>query len=63
MNKKEIHKKYCDNCLKFQLGVCGGAQYHIEQNPDGWQDMTPFERFLKRNQVIPLSVKKLRQSV
>lgn len=29
MSKKEIHKKYCDNCLKFQLGVCGGAQYHI----------------------------------
>ena len=25
----EIHKKYCDNCLKFQLGICGGAQYHI----------------------------------
>ena len=29
MSKKEIHKKYCDDCLKFQLGVCGGAQYHI----------------------------------
>ena len=27
--KKEIHKKYCDDCLKFQLGVCGGAQYYI----------------------------------
>ena len=21
----------------------------IEQNPDGWEEMTPFERFLKRN--------------
>lgn len=29
MSKKEIHKKYCDECLKFQLGGCGGAQYHI----------------------------------
>ena len=29
MSKEEIHKKYCDECLKFQLGVCGGAQYHI----------------------------------
>ena len=29
MSKKEIHKKYCDDCLNFQLGVCGGAQYHI----------------------------------
>ena len=29
MSKKEIHKKYCDDCLKFQLGVCGGAQCHI----------------------------------
>ena len=29
MSKAEIHKKYCDECLNFQLGVCGGAQYHI----------------------------------
>lgn len=29
MSKKEIHKKYCDECLKFQLGACCGAQYHI----------------------------------
>lgn len=29
MNKKELHKKYCDNCLKFQLGICSGVQCHI----------------------------------
>lgn len=26
---KKLHHKHFDECLNFQLGVCGGIQYHI----------------------------------
>lgn len=29
MDKKELHRKYCNGCLKFLVGACGGIQYHI----------------------------------
>ena len=30
MSKEQLHKKHCDNCLKFLIGQCGGIKYHVE---------------------------------
>ena len=26
---KDVHRHYCDGCINFLTGQCGGAQYHI----------------------------------
>lgn len=29
MTKNELHRKYCSNCMLFEIGTCRGIMYHV----------------------------------
>ena len=50
--KKELHKKHCDDCLNFAIGVCGGIQYHIPkkiEQPLCEKVKKKYQKFIKEN--------------